>query len=94
MKYSTRDWRNGRIVGLVLLVAAANDPDSANRGYSSNKIAENIECEILQVVLDEARDSYKPEIVVELRSESVDDMEENIQRVSEWVERFTGGASS
>ncbi len=29
------------------------------RGYSEKKIKENVECEIMQVVLDEAKDSYK-----------------------------------
>ena len=33
------------------------------RGYSQKKLSENMECEIMQVCLDEAMDSYKSEIV-------------------------------
>jgi hypothetical protein len=33
------------------------------RNYPQNKITENIECEIMQVVLDEARESYDERIV-------------------------------
>eukprot|EP00959_Pyramimonas_sp_CCMP1952_P248959 5204234-Pyramimonas_sp.AAC.2 len=29
------------------------------RGYSEKKLQENMECEIMQVVLEEARESYK-----------------------------------
>ena len=29
------------------------------RNYRDNKIQENVECEIMQVVLEEARESYK-----------------------------------
>jgi broad-specificity NMP kinase len=36
------------------------------RGYSQKKLTENIECEIMQVCLDEAQDSYRKEIVWEL----------------------------
>lgn len=32
-----------------------------HRGYSQKKISENIECEIMQVIVEEARDSYKCE---------------------------------
>ncbi|KAI8066777.1 AAA domain-containing protein [Gongronella butleri] len=55
------------------------------RGYNKKKLDENMECEIMQVVLDEARESYAPEIVVELPSDSVDDMESNVDRVKQWL---------
>ncbi|KAI9203660.1 AAA domain-containing protein [Polychytrium aggregatum] len=58
------------------------------RGYSSKKIEENMECEIMQVVLDEARESYRPEIVVELPSNTVEDMENNVERIESWVTQF------
>eukprot|EP00955_Chlamydomonas_euryale_P055008 356004-Chlamydomonas_euryale.AAC.1 len=32
---------------------------AACRGYADNKIRENVECEIMQVVMEEARESYK-----------------------------------
>ncbi|KAJ2161377.1 factor activating pos9 [Coemansia sp. RSA 552] len=58
------------------------------RGYRANKIQENIECEIMQVVLDEARESYRPELVMELTSDSVDHMEENVVRIAAFADDF------
>lgn len=39
----------------------------------------------MQVVLDEARSSYAEEIVVELQSETSEDMEANVGRIVEWI---------
>lgn len=47
-----------------------------------------MECEIMQVVLETANDNYAPEIVVELPSNTTDDMESNVDRVSEWLEHW------
>lgn len=55
------------------------------RGYSMNKIQENNEAEIMQVVLDEAHESYDEEIVVELSSESVEDIDSNVERIVQWI---------
>jgi adenylate kinase len=30
-----------------------------SRGYAESKVKENVECEIMQVLLEEARESYK-----------------------------------
>ncbi|RKP06839.1 putative adenylate kinase isoenzyme 6 [Thamnocephalis sphaerospora] len=60
----------------------------AERGYSQRKITENIECEIMQVVSEEAHDSYKPEVVVELQSDSVEQMEANTEQISAWVAQW------
>lgn len=58
------------------------------RGYPLNKIQENVECEIMQTILDEARESYDVHIVQELRSEQYEDLENNVQRVVEWLEMW------
>lgn len=55
-------------------------------GYPINKIQENIECEIMQTILDEARESYNVNIVQELRSEQYEDLESNVERVAQWLE--------
>ena len=47
-----------------------------------------MDSEIMQVLLDEARESYKKEIVVELKSESNEDVEGNLERVEAWVEQW------
>lgn len=54
------------------------------RDYSTKKIQENNEAEIMQVVLDEARDSYDEEIIVELQSETVDQIDANVERIAQW----------
>lgn len=54
------------------------------RGYSKKKIDENMECEIMQVVSESAKESYAPEIVVELPSNVVEDIEGNMARLESW----------
>jgi len=58
------------------------------RGYSEKKITENIECEILDVLKDEVENSYQQDIVVELKSEKVDDMEANIEVIVERIKQL------
>ena len=53
-----------------------------------NKIQENNTAEIMNVVLEDARDSYAHEIVVELSSEDPDQVEENVSRIVAWVEAW------
>jgi adenylate kinase len=55
------------------------------RKYPLKKIAENNEAEIMEVIAQEARDSYAPEIVVELKSESTEDLESNVARIVGWI---------
>lgn len=40
------------------------------------------------MLLEEARESYDEEIVVELNSEKDDDVEANCARISQWVENW------
>ena len=41
--------------------------------------------EIMELIAQEAHDSYEPEIIVELRSESTEDLESNVARIVEWI---------
>jgi adenylate kinase len=59
-----------------------------SRGYSEKKRSENMECEIMQVILDEAREAYDPVIVHEVSSNTVEEMESNIQRVKDWSKQW------
>ena len=52
------------------------------------KIQENNEAEIMNVVLEEAREAYAEEIVVALQSESTDDLESNVSRIVQWIEAW------
>lgn len=58
------------------------------RGYSEKKLSENMECEIMQVLQEEARESYPKEIVHVLPSNTVEDMESNVERIAQWVAAF------
>ncbi|GAA5861425.1 hypothetical protein JCM3774_000244 [Rhodotorula dairenensis] len=58
------------------------------RGYRVNKIQENNDAEIMEVVLNDARESYAQEIVVELQSETPEQVEQNIERIVSWVEAW------
>lgn len=39
----------------------------------------------MQTILEEARSSYPAEIVVELRSETPDEMDSNVDRIVQWI---------
>jgi adenylate kinase len=58
------------------------------RGYSDKKLDENMDAEIMEVLLQEARDSYDEEIVVELQSDDLDQIDENIERIQAWIENW------
>ncbi|KAG7748270.1 hypothetical protein KL912_002175 [Ogataea haglerorum] len=60
----------------------------AKRGYKEGKIRENIEVEIMEVLLTEARDNYDERIVIELHSEDVDSLDENVARLAQWVSNW------
>jgi DNA-binding MarR family transcriptional regulator len=88
------------------------------RGYSERKISENIECEIMNVIVEEARESYRwcqtvlhqvclllsansvesifmipphfllacrEEIVQVLPSNTIDDIEGNVEQIVAWI---------
>jgi adenylate kinase len=59
-----------------------------SRGYSERKRSENMECEIMQVLLDEAYSSYAREIVHELQSNSLEEMEANLARIEVWYQQW------
>lgn len=59
------------------------------RNYDEEKVTENIDAEIMQVILEEARESYDAEIVIELRSDSAEDVDSNVERIKAWYEAWT-----
>ncbi|KAG7383872.1 hypothetical protein PHYPSEUDO_003229 [Phytophthora pseudosyringae] len=89
--FHTCDFFPERWFDLVVVLRADNTTlfdRLQKRGYSEKKVAENVECEIMEVVLQEARESYAPEVVQELPSRTVEDMESNIERVLTWVQHW------
>ncbi|SGZ55292.1 CIC11C00000005102 [Sungouiella intermedia] len=80
-----------RLIDLVVVLKTENSKlydRLKKRGYKDNKIQENLDCEIMEVVWQDAAGAYIPEIVIPLASDSVEDMEENVERISAWVENW------
>jgi adenylate kinase len=47
-----------------------------------------MDSEIMDVLLQEARDSYDENIVVELTSNTTDEMDSNVDRVEAWIKQW------
>ncbi|KAK3325642.1 AAA domain-containing protein [Apodospora peruviana] len=82
---------------VVLRVDSATLYDRlTERKYPEVKLQENIDSEIMEVLLQEARESYDEEIVVELRSNTADEMDGNVDRIEQWLKQWkednAGGA--
>lgn len=58
------------------------------RNYGEKKLQENMDCEIMEVLLQEARDAYDEEMVVELKSESTEDVDVNVERIESWIQNW------
>lgn len=58
------------------------------RDYNETKLQDNVQCEIFQTILDEARESYDTDIVHEIRSDESDDIEKNAANISLWIENW------
>ena len=58
------------------------------RQYPEQKVQENLDSEIMEVLLEEARESYDEEIVVELRSDEADDIDGNVDRIETWIKQW------
>ena len=56
------------------------------RGYKDNKVQENMDAEIFGVVIEEAKEGWDEEgQVVELKSVEAESVEENAERILQWV---------
>ena len=81
---------------LILVLRAKTDvlfDRLTERGYNEKKRSENCEAEIMQVVLEEARESYDHEIVHEVQSNTVEEMDSNVERCKLWVENWIANNS-
>ena len=61
------------------------------RNYPESKLQENLDSEIMEVLLQEAGESYDKEIVVELQSNEAEDIESNVERIVIWIENWKKG---
>lgn len=48
----------------------------------------------MQTVLDEAREAFAKEIVIELQSDSPEDVEANVDRILAWIESWRADRSA
>lgn len=81
---------------LILVLRAKTDvlfDRLSTRGYNEKKRSENLEAEIMQVVLDEAKESYDLEIVHEVQSNTVEEMDSNVERCKQWVDNWVANHS-
>ena len=59
------------------------------RGYSGKKLSDNIQCEIFQTILEEARESFSDGVVHELASNLPEDLERNVDVIEQYVHEWT-----
>jgi adenylate kinase len=86
--HSLIDYFPERWFSLVLVLKTNNTvlyDRLIKRGYPQAKITENVECEIMQVVEDEARESCAEGIVQVLESDNVNQLEDNVERTATWL---------
>lgn len=61
----------------------------SSRGYKDEKVQENMDAEIFGVVSEEAKEAWNEEgQVVELKSVQAEDIEENAERIIQWVNNW------
>ena len=75
-------------IDLVVVLRADSAPlydRLKTRGYHEHKLQENIDAEIMEVILEEARSAFDAEIIVELPSNTLEDLDSNVDRVETWI---------
>jgi adenylate kinase len=91
MDYHSCEFFPERYFDLVLVLQCTTDvlyDRLTQRNYSERKRSENLTAEIMQVVLEEARHSYDPAIVHALPSNTIEDMDSNVERVKVWMDQW------
>lgn len=81
-----------RWVDLVLVLRCAETDvlfdRLSRRGYKEEKVQENMDAEIFGVVLDEAKEAWAEEQVIELSSINAEDVETNAERILSWIKTW------
>lgn len=74
----------------IILPNLSGKPDGliCHRGYHETKLQENLDSEIFGVLIEEAREAFDEEIVVELNSEEDGDVEGNCARICSWIDNW------
>jgi broad-specificity NMP kinase len=58
------------------------------RNYPEAKLQENLDAEIFGVLLEEAKEAFDEEMVVDLKSETVEDVDQNCERILQWMQTW------
>ncbi|KND93432.1 Adenylate kinase isoenzyme 6 [Tolypocladium ophioglossoides CBS 100239] len=58
------------------------------RHYAEAKLQENLDSEIMEVLLQEAREAFDEHVVIELASNTSEEMESNLDRIEAWAEQW------
>jgi len=74
-------------IDLVVVLRASTDKvydRLKERGYADDKIQENLDAEIMEIVLNDAREQYDEDAIVELESNEASDVQSNVDRIVAW----------
>ncbi|XP_015795437.1 adenylate kinase isoenzyme 6 [Tetranychus urticae] len=73
----------------VFVLRTSNTPlfdRLSDRGYSQKKLDTNVESEIFQVILDEAKQTFDEDIIVELNNDEPADLDANVNHILDYIE--------
>ncbi|KAL8983702.1 MAG: hypothetical protein Q9177_004905 [Variospora cf. flavescens] len=59
------------------------------RKYPEKKLQENMDAELMEVLLAEAREAFPKDLIVEMQSNDPDDIEINAGWIEAWIEQWT-----
>ncbi|XP_050583819.1 adenylate kinase isoenzyme 6 [Bombus affinis] len=59
-----------------------------DRGYTGKKLEDNIQCEIFQIILEQARATFEEEIVYELTSDNRNQLRSNVNSIFQWIQQW------
>ncbi|XP_004504569.1 adenylate kinase isoenzyme 6 homolog [Cicer arietinum] len=66
----------------------------SKRGYKDSKLSNNVECEIFQVLLEEAKQSYAEDKVVAMESNNIEDISRNVATLTDWIRNWASPPQS
>lgn len=76
------------VVNLVVVLSCRTDviyDRLVARGYSKAKVDENVECEIMRIVLEEAHEHFPHSSILEVSSNTEEDLQDNIESIIEEI---------
>jgi len=91
VEYHACDFFPERWFDLVVVLRARTEvlfDRLTQRGYAAEKVRENLTCEITDLLLQEAKESYAHEIVVELQNNDTHDFDSNMSRILQWYDTW------